>query len=345
MKHTRYLLATALLSVLISPAWAQDDDMYFVPRKQATTTAVRPMPMRHSQDNVVIEYVDDADDAPVVARGAVRDVDEYNRRGTAYAYQAPDTAYADTIGTLLNNAYLQGYQSGYSDGEDYALTQRMNRFGYSSLYVSPWYWGYHYDPFYWDTWCYGVYDPFWHGGYYGWMRPYWGYYGYYSPWWHTGWGYYGHHGRHDWGYRHGGYTPRAHNTRRPGFTGRSSGTYRGGRSGNGYGTGRSASGYTIGGRSQGGRSTGARSSASAGIFSGRSAGSSVSVGRSSSSSRSTGTTTRSTSSSRSSSSYSGGSYSGGSRSGGGGFSGGGGRSGGGGFSGGGGRSGGGRGGR
>ena len=316
MKQTNIFLTTLLL-VLPFTLWAQDDDMYFVPKHKAAKS--------EQKSSVEIIYADD-DSEPVVS-GRLRDVDEYNRRGrqadTLYTYRET----ADGERRIAGDAYTQGYEAGYADGEDYALTRRMNRFGYTSIYASPWYIGYHYDPFYWD-WYWG-YDPYWYGSYYyGWHRPYWGYYGYYDPWWHNSWGYYGgYYGRH---YR--GYTPSGHVSRRPGFTGRSGGDYRGGRSSSGTSGRSSRSGsYSTSGRSA---NSSGRSSTSVGRSSTSTGRSSSSVGRSSSStgrSYSGSSTTRSSSSSSSSRSYSGssgGGYSGGGfsggRSGGGGFSGGGG---------------------
>ena len=245
MKQTHFFLTTLLL-VLPLTLWAQEDDMYFVPKHKAAKSEQKSS---RGQSSVEIIYADDSE--PVVT-GCLRDVDEYNRRGrhadTLYTY--PETAEGERH--IDGDAYTRGYQDGYADGEDYVLTRRMNRFGYASIYASPWYVSYYYDPFYWDDWYWG-YGPYWYGSYYGWHRPYWGYYGYYDPWWHRGWGYYGgYYGRH---YR--GYTPSGHTARRPGFTGRSGGTYRGGRSSAGTVGGRST-------RSYGGYSTSGRTSNSVG---------------------------------------------------------------------------------
>ncbi|MBQ7494774.1 MAG: hypothetical protein IJT75_03285 [Bacteroidaceae bacterium] len=343
----RKLTAATLLLLVPFMGWAQDDDLYFVPKKKAKTAKTeQTAKISNRYRDVEIIYADDDADISGIS-GSSRSVDEYNRRGgSSRGYRLPDdTLYVMTDSTVVttrsmaNDIYAQGYDEGYADGEDYAISRRMGRFTYGSIYASPWYYSY-YDPFYYD-----YYDPWWgwggyHVGYYGWHRPYWGYSWGYDPYWYGGWGYYGWHRPYYGGYygHHGGrgYYWRGNN-RRPGDTGRSGNYYRGGRSG----------GSVIGGRSSGvGRSGGQTSSRVAGrsaggvnvrqgnsTYSGRSAGSNTSTGRSVMGNTSSSSRTYSGSSS-SSTSRSGGYSSGGStgRSSGGGFSsgGGGGRSGGGG---------------
>ena len=352
MLNARKLTAAALLLLVPFMGWAQDDDLYFVPKKkdkkvQTEQTVQRPSRYR----DVEIIYADDDDDIRGIS-GSNRSVDEYNRRGgSTRGYRLPgdDTLYVMTDSTVIttrrmaNDIYSQGYDEGYADGEDYALSRRMSRFGYGSIYASPWYYSY-YDPWYYD-----YYDPWWgwggyHVGYYGWHRPYWGYSWGYGPYWYGGYyswyrpyysGYYygsryGHHGGR--GYWYG-------NNRRPGDTGRSGSYYRGGRSGGSVSGGRGtsvgrSSGQTVT-RSSTGRSAGSVNVRQGNApYSGRSTNSNISTGRSSSNSN-ISTSTRSYSGSSSSTSRSGGYSGGGSVStgrSGGGFSGGGG----GGFSGGGG---------
>ncbi len=185
MKYTSSLIAAFLL-ILPLTMWAQDD-MYFASSKKAKKEAEKRKAEKQSKYEII--YADD--DEPLDIVGSGRDVDEYNRRysvsnrkGQAQLVQQPDGSFAYeipqedsvTVSTrsLLNNAYERGYDEGYIDGEDYALTRRMGRFGYSSVYVSPWYSTYYSDPFYWDSWYYWN-DPF----YYSWSRPYWGYSSYY----------------------------------------------------------------------------------------------------------------------------------------------------------------------
>jgi len=358
MMNTKNLMAAFALLFLPLSMVAQDD-LYFVHKKsdKATTSQSKKAADDAQQRYLPVQIIyADEDDAAVDVSGSTRDVDEYNRRGRAangvvvenadgtFTYQIPgnDTLYvmddsmAVTTRSLANDVYAQGYNEGYADGEDYAYTRRLNRFGYAGAYASPWYYSY-YDPFYWDDWYYG-YDPYWYGGYYGWSRPYWGYYGWgygwrgywgYDPYWYGGYygwgypysywgGYYGPSGRN---YRHNSdWYAGSHTTRRPGMTGRTAGFSR-----NGGTTNRSGNNsYATRSRSTTGRTGYNRSTTTS---SSNSRVGSFSNSRSSSSSRSytpsTSTSTRSSSFGGSSSGgFSGGSRSGGFSGGGGGFSGG-----------------------
>ena len=346
------ILWAAMLLTLPLVGWGQSGMYSMSQKKKSTTTVTAPASVQASSpvDDVEIIYVDD-DELPVTT-GPVRDVDEYNRRGTAaYSYAAdslieqPSLQQEPLSSNQTASAYEQGYREGYIDGEDYAIARRLGRFSYASIYSSPWYWGCYGDPYYYD-WYWD--DPYWYRsyygyGYYGWHRPYWGYYSpywygsYYDPYWYGygRYGYYGHHphdGYHNWG--RPGNSPRGtFSGRRPGQTGRSAG----------YGSGYSGGRTNIGGRNtglQGGRVSGSASSRSGRIGSSRASGSastrsgSTSGGssRSGASSSRSGSTYSGSTSTRSSStpSYSGssrsssGSFSGGSRSsgGGGGFTGG-----------------------
>lgn len=381
MMNARNLLA-AMLLVLPFTGWAQDDDVYFVPKKKAqkAQTEQRAQPSeRYLPVEIVYEddEIDEIDDTPVSVSGSSRDVDEYNRRGSrssqltgemvqnpdgTFTYRVPasDTLYvmgdstAITTEGLAQELYTRGYEDGMADGEDYAYSRRIGRFGYSGIYASPWYYSY-YDPFYWDDYYY--YHPY-HGyyGLYHWgYRPYWGY-SYYHPYWYGGyygWGGYHHHsyGR-TWG--------RGNNPRN--YNGGRGGGVRGGRAGSIVSGGRTRGTGSFGGGRAGsivnsGRAGGVSTSRSSGTMGGRagsissSSSSSRTVGTSSSSSRSSGSfggragsvssssssssrsvSTSSSSSSRSSGSFGGGSFGGSSSGGGrsGGFSGGGGSRGGGG---------------
>ena len=255
MKYTKNLLAAlALLFVPLSMTVAQDD-VYFVGKKtKKAATEVKAATQQPTTHYTPVEIIYADDDEAVNVSGSKRDVDEYNRRGSygrqsmmvenpdgTFSYQVPgnDTLYimpdstAVTSRSLANDAYSQGYNEGYQDGEDYALTRRINRFGYGYNYYD--------DPFYWDSYWY---DPYWSYGYYGWTRPYWGYRGYwgYDPYWYGGyypyysyygWGYYpsywgyGGYYRGYYGRPHNSHTDGAHTSRYRGDTGRSAGYNRG----------------------------------------------------------------------------------------------------------------------
>ena len=153
-----YLFAFMPLSML-----AQDDDLYFVSKKNKSTK---------------VEEVQDPYGMPkdTYYSGSNRDVDEYNRRWKSQVEEI-----TDSVDSLK---------------EDYALTKKMTRFedyqladnaafwaGYRAGrddwrwgWHSPWYyttWGW-YDPWY-DPWYYGYagwYDPWYYRGYWGWRYPY-----------------------------------------------------------------------------------------------------------------------------------------------------------------------------
>ena len=316
------LLGLPLLS------WGQSGAYTMASKKKTTVQTAQPA------QQVQVIYVDDNDDYNYMptTTGAVRDVDEYNRRGARYMaqedsiYYPTDTTYIAVTQNQLTDLYSKGYNEGYSDGEDYALSRRVGRFGYSSIYCSPYYWRYYDDPFYWNDWYWGAYDPYWYG-YYGWNRPYWGY-RYYGPY---RYGYYGGYRPYYYGGRpsHHGRDYVTPSGRRPGQTGRTAG----------YGVGYSnrnsgrntgfTGGRVLGGSSSrsypsvsGNRSVNASSPRSSGSSS-RSTTYSGASSRSGSSTPSYSGSTRSSSSFGGSSRSSGGSF-GGSRSsgGGGGFTGG-----------------------
>ena len=167
-------------------AWGQDDDMYIVTKKNAksTQTGAGTAKPNYGNRNVQIVYVDDEADGIEGISGSNRDVDEYNRRyssrqnGQDTLYAMPDSA-ERSAQRMMSDVYAQGYDEGYAAGQDYAYSQRLSRFGYGSVYASPWYYSY-YSPYYYDP-FWGVYDPYWYGG---WTRPYWGYAGWG---WSVGW--------------------------------------------------------------------------------------------------------------------------------------------------------------
>ncbi len=216
--------------------YAQNDDMYFVSSKKKNDKKDDTKVERRERGlNIRTEASpwDDAEDTDYHT-GSLRDVDEYNRRGTQVrARLQGDTLYVQNEQPLPEQEYVVRYEDNYAVDEpyynDYRFAMRLSRYhGF-----------YHYDPFMWDV-CYGWYDP-WYDPWYGWYGPYyrhgwyswcdWGWgWGHAHLGWHHGWGP-GHH--HGWGpaapprpHRPGG-SALANNGRRPGSVGASSG--RGGR--------------------------------------------------------------------------------------------------------------------
>ena len=115
----------ALLSVpLVLNAQTVDDDMYFVPGKSKTTESKSTVsssaqtPPRRQTLRVPMDRVDTVADYHT---GALRDVDDYNRRGAKMSARLQgDTLYLDSIDERRAPAYRdyddQGY---YDDSEEY----------------------------------------------------------------------------------------------------------------------------------------------------------------------------------------------------------------------------------
>lgn len=171
-------------------AQAQDDDLYFTPKKEVVKV-VKPQ----NTDRQAPDYYS----------GSKRDIDEYNRYGHfssradaidstndvidfgSYQGIKPDTVYVDS-------SFVEKY---LSDNEDYRYTRGFSRW---DGFYDPWFYDYYgWGPYYWrsrywgwDPWyySYGYFDPWydpWYFGYTGWWNAW------YDPWYYGyGWGpYYG----------------------------------------------------------------------------------------------------------------------------------------------------------
>lgn len=202
---TRFLLLSVLMGAMPLSMAAQDDDLYFTPKKRSKT-------------DVPARLDNNAYDRPAYYCGSNRNVDEYNRRGKLRSYyqkigtdslgndiiefREGDGTYgkADLDSTIT---IYPGSERYYDEGDsDFAYSRRMGRFDdfygywnpayYGSYWGSPYWRGYYgwYDPWY-DPW----YGPYYAGWYGGWYSPW--HYGYYG----WGWPYYG------WG---GGWYPGYH---------------------------------------------------------------------------------------------------------------------------------------
>ena len=143
---------------------AQDDDLYFVPKKKSVEKVT---------DNYGIP-------ANVYYSGSNRSVDEYNRRTRShYEVIGADSTLNDTISFSAEKGV---YPDSISD-EDFKLTKEMSRFDDYRLsdYDAFWAgynagrydWAWH-SPWYYSR--YGWYDPWYYG--YGWYSP--GYYAWYG---------------------------------------------------------------------------------------------------------------------------------------------------------------------
>lgn len=319
----KLLLFSMLVIALPQTMSAQDDDLYFVPKKTSAPQV--------AQDRFGMPK-------DTYYSGSDRSVDEYNRRlKSRVEVLDGDTTKSD----IIDFSAEKGVYPDSLQVEDYKLTKRMTRFddyrladnasfwaGYEAGrrdwgWHSPWYYSSYgwYDPWYYSSWRW--YDPWydpWYYGYAGWYDPW-----YYRPGWGWGWSWrYPYYRPHyvvisGGGRRHSGYIGTG-TLRRDGTTYNYYGGRRGAVAGN---SSRMSSlrerAYRMGGSRN--YSSGNTVRSRSGNFSGYRGGNSDFGG-----SRSSG----SFSGSRSSGGFSGGGSFGGSRGGGGGFSGGGGRSGGGG---------------
>jgi hypothetical protein len=176
----KLLLFSMLVIALPQTMSAQDDDLYFVPKK---TTAPEVAQDRFGMPK------------DTYYSGSDRSVDEYNRRFKSRVEVLDgDTTKND----IIDFSAEKGVFPDSLQIEDYKLTKRMSRFedyrladnaafwaGYDAGRRD---WGWH-SPWYYSS--YGWYDP-WYYGYAGWYDPW-----YYRPGW--GWG---------WSWRYPYYRPR-----------------------------------------------------------------------------------------------------------------------------------------
>lgn len=183
----KFIFALAIVGVLPLTALAQNDDLYFTPKKSAKTA-------QSVSDTV-------EDEKPTYYCGRDCDVDEYNRRGKYWShyqkigsdaegndiiqFQKGRGVYPDS--TYIDTTFVGSYYDTIVDGDDYRYTNRMCR------------WDGFYDPYYYSwRWRWGWGYPYW-AGYYGWYDPWFYDYAWYDPWYY-GWGYPYYYGWYGWGY-------------------------------------------------------------------------------------------------------------------------------------------------
>ena len=166
----KLILISLLIGALPLSMVAQDDDLYFVPKKQSAAESVNA----HFGQPRETYY-----------SGSNRSTDEYNRRLSTY--EPIDSASMDIID-------FNGELGVYPDSlDDYKLTKKLQRFDDYDLTENAAFWaGYQqgrYDlmwhsPWYYRTYGYGWYgwwDPWYYSGWYGWYSPL-----HYTSW-HFGW--------------------------------------------------------------------------------------------------------------------------------------------------------------
>ena len=182
----RLLLISMFAGMLPMTMAAQDDDLYFVPKKK-------------SAEKVTDNYGIPTD---VYYSGSDRSIDEYNRRLKSRVEMiGGDSTLCDTISFSAEKGV---YPNDSISDEDFKLTKKMSRFddyrisdneafwaGYAAgrydwAWHSPWYYTRYgwYDPWYYSRWRW--YDPWYYDWYYGWYDPW------YDPWyygygWYSGW--------------------------------------------------------------------------------------------------------------------------------------------------------------
>ena len=217
----KLLLISMLMGAVSLTTMAQDDDLYFVPKKSKAKT----------------EKVTEKKSTPTETyyEGSDRSVDDYNRMLKSKVEVIDgDSAMTDVI----NFSATKGVYPDSTATEDYELTKKMMRFDDYQLsdnaaywagyrdgrddwgWHSPWYYNrygwyspWFYSPYYYRYW-YSWYDPWfdpWYGPYYGWGYPYyWGWGGYSWYGWYDRWYY---------PYYYGGGGGRAHYYSRTGNAG------------------------------------------------------------------------------------------------------------------------------
>lgn len=226
MRKNVFLLLFALCFPVVMMAQSNDDDLYYIPKKDKNVTEgnkkeATVLKQDRKKEGTTI-YTSPG--TTVVVRdykGKVRNVDEYNRR-----YESRDNDFVMEDDTLyidekspgaLRGEWVNGFEGSQ---DDYEYAERIIRFRnprYAISISSPYYWDVVYGL---NSWDWNVYtdnyyayafptfsnrlwwDWRWGSAGFGW-GPSWGYYGwnscypgYYSGWyggWGTGGGYYPHH--------------------------------------------------------------------------------------------------------------------------------------------------------
>ena len=171
------LLITLIVGLVPLSMFAQDDDMYFVPKK-ADKEAQR----------AARSYT------PPAPKGLDMTVDEYNRRHMSSSYEVIGT---DSLGNdIIEFSAGDGtypkvdtvFVYKYDDSDDFRYSSRLGIFDSFYGWYDPFFFGYrsaywgglypYYSPWYISRW----YDP-WYLGWYGW-------YDWYDPWFYYSWSWY-----------------------------------------------------------------------------------------------------------------------------------------------------------
>ena len=202
----KYLLAVLIAAAMPLTSMAQDDDLYFNPKKEAKEKAERRALLQR-------QYAEQRARRDSIYRlnwsGSDRSVDEYNRGGRIFSHYenvGKDSLGNDIIqfhvgkGVAPDSIYDDAYfAQKYADrDEDFVCTREMSRW---DGFYDPWFYDYYgYGPYYWRSRVWGWHNPWRYGYYAGWYDPwfdpwydpwYYGYCGWYGGWyapWYYGWG-------------------------------------------------------------------------------------------------------------------------------------------------------------
>ena len=232
------VLLTLFMIALPFCGWAQEDDMYFLPKKKekVETKPVSP-PVTVTRKVETVVRVQPRNDSQ---NTSLRDVDEYNRR-SSYRSSTDynnDTIYIDEEQSENNTEETLQEEGRWVNGfegtdEDYTYAKRILLFRSPTIGIpasSPLYWDLCYGPnsIYWNVYDDGLYayafPNYWNDYYWGYPSYSWGfyggsswwnfhfgrpgygcgypYYGYYDPW-YGGWP----HHHHGWWPGGGGHRP------------------------------------------------------------------------------------------------------------------------------------------
>lgn len=163
----------SLMMALPFMVLAQNDDLYFIPKKKAEkkekVTTPSKVVVEMQEQNPTTVYAEPGSKVIVVkdVNGKARDIDEYNRRYTSrdseFSYEN-DTLYIQEKPSYEQGEWINGFEGTQSD-YDYAM--RLIRFRSPRFAVSV------SSPFYWDvislgySWDWNVYDD----GFYAYAFP------------------------------------------------------------------------------------------------------------------------------------------------------------------------------
>lgn len=196
------LLAVLVAAVIPLASMAQDDDLYFNPKKEAKLQAEKHAEMQRAYN---LQRARRDSIYSLHWSGSNRSVDEYNRGGrflSHYEKLSTDSLGNDIIqfrvgkGVGPDSIYDDAYfAQKYADQEeDFSRTRELCRW---DGYYDPWFYDYYgYGPYYWRSRMWGWHNPWRYGYYAGWYDPwydpwYYGWGGWYDPWYY-GWGGYYH---------------------------------------------------------------------------------------------------------------------------------------------------------